>query len=135
MTTRGEIDLTPEPEEIVQAEPEPLPVVPIATTVCGPVETRELPAVRAGYATAQGVGTQVAVRLLPVEPRRKAAVIIAQDQDIWISGTQAGAQMGAAAAVRVPAVVPFVIDHLDEVWACAVQSSTDISVMATYWSE
>lgn len=129
------IDLTPEPEEIVQAEAEPLTELPIATKVCGPVETREVPAVRAGYATHQGVGTSVAVRLLPFEPRRKAAVIIAQDQDIWISGTQAGAQMGASSAIRVPAVVPFVIDHLDEVWACAVQSTTDISVMTTFWSE
>lgn len=131
----SDIDLTPEPEEIVQAEEKPYDLSPIATTVCGPVETRELPAIRAGYNTAQGVSNTVAVRLLSFEPRRKGAVIVAKDQDIWISNSQAGAQMGASSSFYVPAVVPFVIDHLDEVWACSVTGTTDISVMTTFWSE
>lgn len=132
----SDIDLTPEPEEIVQAEEHDAgEYTPVKVSVCGPVETRELPAIRAGYATAQGVSTTVAVRLLSFEPRRKSAVIIAQDQDIWLSNSQAGAQMGASSAIRVPAVVPFVIDHLDEVWACAVADTTDISVMTNFWSE
>jgi hypothetical protein len=102
---------------------------------CGPVQTRELPAVRAGYFTTQNVSTAVAVRLLPFEPRRKSAVIVGLTQDIWISGSQQGAQMGASSAFRVPAVVPFVVDNLDEVWACAVSGTTDISVMTNFWSE
>lgn len=129
------IDVTPEPEEVVQAEEEPYGTRPIPVTLCGPAQVRELPAVRAGYNTEQAVTTTVAVRILNFEPRRKGAVIIAQDQDIWISGSQAGAQMGASASIRIPAVVPFSIDHLDEVWACSVSSTTDISVMTTYWSE
>uniref|UniRef100_UPI002FDC0363 hypothetical protein n=1 Tax=Streptomyces sp. IBSBF 2950 TaxID=2903528 RepID=UPI002FDC0363 len=88
------IDLTPEPDEIVQAEEEPLyDRHPILVSVCGPTEVRELPAVRAGYFTAQGGSSSVAVRLLPFEPRRKSAVIIPATQDIWVSGSQAGAQM------------------------------------------
>ncbi|NUR38810.1 MAG: hypothetical protein HOV73_01820 [Streptomyces sp.] len=129
------IDTTPEPSEIVQAEEPYDPARPIPVALCGPAEVRELPAVRAGYKTEQGVGTAIAVKLLPFEPRRKEAYICALSQDIYISGTQAGAQSGAAGAMRIPAVVPWRIGHLDEVWACAVTSTTDIGVSCDYWSE
>jgi hypothetical protein len=131
------VNVTPDPDEIVQAEDEGYPPAagPVAVTVCGPTETRELPAVRAGYRTEQNVGTAVAVKLLPFEPRRKEAYICALSQDIYISGTQAGAQSGAAGAMRIPAVVPWRIGNLDEVWACAVTGTTDIGVQADYWSE
>lgn len=129
------IDVTPDPEEIVQAEEEEYPTRPIAVSVCGPTQVRELPAVRAGYKTEQDVGTSVAVKLLAFEPRRKEAYIVALDQDIYISGTQAGAQSGAAGAMRIPAVVPWRIGHLDEVWACAVSGTTGIGVQSDYWSE
>jgi hypothetical protein len=129
------MEMHAEPEDIVQAEEPYDPTRPINVTVCGPTETRELPAVRAGYRTEQGVGTAVAVKVLAFEPRRKGAVIVALSQDIYISGSQAGAQSGAAGGARIPAVVPFPVNHLDEVWACSVSSTTDISVMAEYWSE
>ena len=129
------IDLTPEPEEIVQAEEDDYSLRPLPMYVCGPVGTRELPGRVPGYKTEQGVGTTVGVKLLPMEPRRKSATIMAIDQDIWISSSQAGAQVGAAGAFRVSAVVPFVIDHMEEVWACAVTGTTDISVASTFWSE
>jgi hypothetical protein len=133
------IDVTPDPEDVVQAEDVGIgheyEVRPVAVTVCGPTQTREVPAVRAGYRTEQAVGTAVAVKLLPFEPRRKEAYIVALSQDMWISGSQAGAQAGAAGALRVPAVVPWRIGNLDEVWACAVSGTTDIGVQADYWSE
>lgn len=130
------IDVTPEPDEIVQAEEyADARSGPIEVTVCGPTEVRELPAVRAGYKTDQGITTTAAVKLLPFEPRRKEGLIIAQSEDLWISGTQAGAQGGAASAMRWPALVPYVVTHLDEVWACAVESTTDVGVSSTYWSE
>jgi hypothetical protein len=127
-----ELDATP--EDVVQAE-ELDQGVPVPVTVAGPVETRELPAVRAGYRTETAVGTAVGAKLLPFEPRRKGAVLIALSADIWISGSQAGAQAGAAGAARVPALVPFPVGHLDEVWACAVTGTTDVSVLAEYWTE
>jgi hypothetical protein len=129
------IDTTPSPEEIVQAEEQAYDARPVAVAVCGPVEVRELPAIRAGYRTEQAVGTAVAVRLMAFEPRRKYGRIIGISQDIWISSSQAGAQSGASGAMRIPAVVPYPIDHLDEVWACAVSATTDISVESLYWSE
>ena len=127
------LELNADPEEIVQAE-EPDAGGPIRVEVCGPTEVRELPAVRVGYATAQGVTAAAAVKVCAREPRRKQAVIIGQDQDLWISNTQAGAQMGAASAMRWPAVVPYVVTHLEEVWVCAVTGTTDVGVATDYWS-
>lgn len=129
------MELNVDPEDIVQAEEPYDPARPINVTVCGPVETREVPAVRAGYRTEQSVTTTVAVKILAFEPRRKSAVLIAQGQDIWLAGSQAGAQVGASGAARIPALLPFVIGHLDEVWACSVTGTTDIAVLAEYWTE
>ena len=125
------IDVTPEPDEIVQAEDVPLQTIPVA--VVGPVQSRELPAVRAGYSTIPDVGAGFAVRLLTFEPRRKTAVLTAPAA-FWISGTQAGATT-TTSSVYVPANSPFVIAHLGEVWACADTDTTEISVMTTWWSE
>lgn len=128
-------EITSDPEEIVQTEHEYADAPPITVCVSGPVETRELPARQVGYRTEQNVSSTVAVRLLTFEPRRKSAVICAVGQDIWLSGSQAGAMAGAAGAIRVPAVVPWAVDHLEEVWAMAVTGTTDIGVQSTYWSE
>lgn len=132
------MELTPDPDEIVQAEEMPAGgdhIAPIGVTVLGPVQTREAPAIRGSYRTEVAVGTAVAVRLLTFEPRRKEAYLWPLSQDIYISGSQAGAQTGAAAGMRIPAMVPWRIGHLDEVWACAVTATTDISVQSDYWSE
>ncbi|MFJ2307658.1 hypothetical protein [Streptomyces sp. NPDC087787] len=128
------MEITSDPDEIVQHEYPPEPDRPIGVTVRGPVETRELPARGVGYRTEQNVG-QVAVRLLPLEARRKGALICAVGQDIWLAQSQAGAMAGAAGAIRIPAVLPWPVDHLGEVWACAVSGTTDISVQSSYWSE
>jgi hypothetical protein len=129
------VDLTPGPDEIVQAEEQYDPTRPINVTVCGPTEVRELPAVRAGYKTEQAVTSTLAIKLLSFEPRRKQAYILALSQDIYISNSQGGAQSGASGAMRIPALVPWYIGHLDEVWACAQTGTTDIGVQSDYWSE
>lgn len=130
------IDVTPGPGEIVQAEEEEFNARPVGVTVSGPVQTREVPASgHPGYQTVSAVGTTVAVRLLALEPRRKYATLLAHDQDMWIATSQAGAQAGAGGAMRIPAVVPFVIGHMHEVWACAVTGTTDIGVETVNWSE
>lgn len=130
------LDITPDPSEIVQAEEAPYNTVPVPTTICGPVETRELPASGyPGYNTVTAIGTAVAVRLLPLEPRRKYAVISADTQDIWIGATQAAAQSGSAGAIRVPAALPRTIGHVHELWACAVAGTTDVGVETVNWSQ
>lgn len=126
------VDITPDPQEIVQAEDYGHPV---DVSVCGPVQTRELPARPGGYKTDQNVTTSVAVKILPMEPRRKSAVLISTSQDIYISGSQAGAQAGAAGAMRWPAVVPYTVEHLGEVWVCAVTGTTDVGSESRLWSE
>jgi len=132
----SDIDLTPEPEEIVQAEDhDDRNYSPVKVAVCGPTEVRELPAIRAGYFTALGVSPTTAVQLLAFEPRRKSAVILSKDKAIWLAATQSGAQLGASSAFYVPASTPFTIEHLDQVWACATEETTDISVMTNFWSE
>lgn len=129
------IDITPDPDEIVQAEEQPYDTRPVAVSVCGPAEVRQLPAAGTpGYKT-DSVGAAVAVKLLSLEPRRQHATLIAQTGDIWISSSQAGAQSGAAGAMRIPAVVPFVVSHTHEVWACAVDGTTDVGVESVYWSQ
>lgn len=129
------IDTTPEPDEIVQSEEQPYIQAPIPVITCGPTEVRELPAVRAGYQTAQGVTATVAVQVLPFEPRRKYATVIALDQDIYIGVSQAAAQSGAAGSMRWPAVVPYPVGHLEEIWVCAVTGTTNVGIETAYWSE
>lgn len=130
------MNISPEPEEIVQTEEPYDPVKPIGVTVCGPVQTREVPAAGyPGYKTESNVGATYGVRLLAMEPRRKSATIIPLSQDIWVSTSQAGAQAGAGGAMRWPALVPYVLNHLHEVWVCAVTGTTDISVAVENWSE
>lgn len=129
------VDVTPDPEEIVQAEEAYDSARPIPVTVCGPIQTRELPAKAPGYRTEPGVGASVAVKLMAFEPRRKAGLVMAISQDVWLSSSQAGAMAGASGAIRIPAVIPWPIDHMEEVWAMAVTGTTDISVQSSYWSE
>jgi hypothetical protein len=130
------MNVTPDPEEIVQAEEPYDPARPIPMQVCGPVQTRELPAAGyPGYKTEAGVGTALGVKVLAMEPRRKFATITALSQDIWISSSQAGAQAGVGGAMRWPALVPYVVHHLHEVWVCAVVGTTDVSVETVNWSE
>lgn len=129
------VDVTPEPDEIVQSEAEYEARV-VDVRVCGPVQTRELPALaHPGYFTASAVGTAVGVRLLALEPRRKSATILPLDQDVWISSSQAGAQAGAGGAMLLPAGTLFPISHMHEVWACAATATTDVSVETVNWSE
>ncbi len=132
-----DIDLTPEPDEVVQSETVYIASGdrPVSVKVCNPVQVRELPAVRVAYQTISAVGTTVGVRLLPFEPRRKSAVIMATDQDVWISSSQSGAQVGASGSAKIPVNVALTIDHLEDVWVCSVTSTTDISVITAYWSE
>lgn len=130
------MNITPDPEEIVQAEEPYDPVKPIGVTVCGPVEVRDLPAIGyPGYKTEVAVGTAIGVKCLAIEPRRQYATITAMSQDIYISNSQAGAQAGVSGAMRWPAVVPYVVRHAHEVWVCAVSGTTDVSVETVNWSE
>lgn len=128
------IDVTADPDEIVQAE-EHEDARPVTVNVSGPVQTRELPSRQPGYKTDQGVTATAPVKVLPFEARRKSAVIIAISQDIWIGASQASVLSGAAGAMRWPAVVPYVVDHMEEVWVAAVSGTTDVGCESRFWSQ
>lgn len=129
------MNVSPDPGEIVQEEPQEYTAPPIETTVCGPVQTRELPAAgHPGYGTTT-VNATVGVRLLTLEPRRKYATILCLDSDLWVSSSQAGAQSGAAGAMRIPALVPYVVGHMHEVWACTVSGTAGVGFETVNWSE
>jgi hypothetical protein len=126
------VDVTPAPAEVVQAEPD-YKLQPIPTYVEGSVETRELPAKQGGYTTYMDLGLS-GTQILPFEPRRKSATIIATDV-AWIGASQQSVMAGGFGAFLMPAGVPITIGHMDEVWAAPVAGTTDVSVMTTFWSE
>lgn len=130
------MNITPDPDEIVQDEPYDDSVKPIGVSVCGPVETREVPAAGyPGYRTEVAVDAIVGRRALTTEPRRKYATITGLTQDLWISTSQGGVLAGAGGAMRWPAVVPYVVGHMHEVWVASVASTTDVSIETVNWSE
>lgn len=126
-------DVTPEPDTIVQAEEDDYKLQPIPTYVCGPVETREVPAKQGGYTTYQGTGAS-GIQALPFEPRRKSATIVGLDADVWIGASQQAVLAGGFGAFRAPAGVPITINHMDAVWVAPVTGTSDISVMTSFWS-
>lgn len=124
---------TADPEEIGQEEQ--YAAKPVDVLVCGPVGTRELPALGyPGYKT-DSAGPAVGIKLLSMEPRRKYAVIYCLTSDLWISSSQAGAQAGAGGAMRIPAAVPYTINHAHELWACTVSGTADVGVETVNWTE
>lgn len=121
-----------EPGDVLQEqEPYEANIAPIPTVVCEPVRSQNLPAKRTTFYTAASVGTTVGVQLLGRDPRRQSATIIGLDQDIRLGSTQGEAVSGG----RIPAVVPLVVNSVGEIWATSVTSTTDITVIAEYWSD
>lgn len=129
------MNISPDPDEIVQHEPATESLRPVDVTVSGPVGTRSLPAAGTpGYRT-ESVGASVGVRLLTLEPRRQYAVILCLTSDLWISNSQGGAQAAQGGAMRIPAAVPYTIGHMHELWACTVSGTADVGVETVNWSE
>ncbi len=104
------------------------PAIPVC--IDDPVRTQELPARSGAFYTVGSVGTGDAKNLAR-DPRRKHATVIGLTEDILLGSTQANARQGA----RVPAVVPFVITAIDEVWAASAEATTDISVITEQWAD
>lgn len=118
-----------DPGDVLQEQEDRLTVIPVEVTE--PVRSIALPGKRTTFYTVSDVTATTGVQLLGRDPRRKHATIIGLAQDVILGSTQSNALNGA----RIPAVVPFVISSMDEVWAVAVTSTTDISVIVEFWSE
>lgn len=121
------VDFDQEPDDVLQETGYDVKAVPVC--VEEPVRTQELPA-RSGACYQAQVDTTGA-RILGRDPRRKSATIIGISQDLRLGTTQANALAGA----RIPAVVPFVISHIDEVWAATLTGTTEVSVITEQWAD
>lgn len=117
-----------DPADVLQ-ETEDYDVKAVPVCIDEPVRTQELPA-RSGACYQAQVDT-TGLRILGRDPRRKSATIIAISQDLRLGTTQANALNGA----RIPAVVPFVISHIDEVWAATLTGTTEVSVITEQWAD
>lgn len=129
MTEIPEFDQTP--GDILQEQEDAYNTTPVPTVICEPVRSITLPTKKTTFYTAPSVGTTVGVQLLGRDPRRASATIIGLSQDIRLGSTQAEAVSGG----RIPAVVPMVLTGMGEIWATAVASTTDITVIAEYWAD
>jgi hypothetical protein len=121
-----EFDQTPG-DILQEQESYEIKTMPIETVICEPVRSITLPTKKTTFYTAGSVGVQ----LLGRDPRRASATIIGLSQDIRLGSTQAEAVSGG----RVPAVVPISLTGMGEIWATAVASTTDITVIAEYWAD
>lgn len=123
------VDFDQEPEDILQETDGAYDIKAVPVCVEDSVRVQELPA-RSGACYSTVVDT-TGGRILGRDPRRKSATILAITEDVRLGTTQANAINGA----RVPAVVPFVISHIDEVWAASVQNTTEVSIITEQWAD
>lgn len=119
-------------EDVEQAEYTPMPTLPVPVDVKGPVQTRELPAIAAGYS--QVVVTSTApTRILNADPKRKSVTLWSDTTNIALGVSQA--QANASGAAIWLANVPLVITHTNEVWALASGgSTTNVNLFVEAWT-
>jgi hypothetical protein len=77
-------------------------------------------------------------QLLPRDPTRRVAVVVAIDADVWISYNQGAAEdlsgtTGAGSAFYLPAGVPIPVDSRAQLWVSptTTATSTRVSVLAS----
>lgn len=130
-------DLTPDIDEIYQAEEHALPLTPIPVTIEGPVRSQDLPSktmvVTQLFLDSTG-GFIQPQRLLGDDPRRKIARLVASDQKIRI-GTSQKQVMNADTCAIWPVGVVLPITATTEVWVAADTLTTRISCIAEQWAD
>lgn len=127
--TDGIPQIEPDRSELLQEEYD-TPAIPVC--IKDPVRTTELPSRFAGMRTVPQVTSGAPVQLLFKDYRRKSATINALNANIILGGTQSQADLGGA---TWPANVPLVVTSYEEVWAKAVSTTTDISVIIESWAD
>src|SRR5262245_10723935 len=122
---------TPSVPEVLQAETgQPDQAIPVE--VVGPVRIDDLPS-RSGGITSRQVTVTPVRALLPNDPRRKTATILAVSGDIRLGHTQNEA-MSAGAGATWPQSVPFLYTASDELWAAGLLTTVEVSVIVEHWS-
>jgi hypothetical protein len=119
----------PTAPEVEQSEQPNIPSVPVM--VEGPIRVQELPATTGRAFSLTGVTTTEPKKLLDEDPRRKRAVIVGNDDDIFIGRTQQECIQGAI----LPVDTPVYITHKDPVWVAAVNSTTRVSCIMELWAD
>lgn len=132
-------------DEILQAEPEHMPAMPIPVDIHGPVHTRPLSARNAGLRS-YTLSTTTPIKIAGHDPRRKRMVLYAVD----FTGTSHGVRLGNSRAEVEAGSFPFLlgvfqvggttatsqtleITSMDEIWALADTAACTLSVASESW--
>jgi len=127
------MNLQPDVEEVLQAEPEPLMTIPVCVNeVRSPVRTQALP--RKGGSTQTKSVSTTPIRVLTADPFRAEATFIAHGDDMQIAFTQTAAQADSSMAFW-PQNVPFHCTANVEIWVSANASNATISIITERWAE
>lgn len=126
----GTTEFEPSADTVMQDEHPAFKSVPV--TVEAPVTVHELPARSAGYLSLALVATDGAQRILTGDPRRKSAIILPVDGDIYIGDNQA--QATGSGRPRWTSGVPLPITHRDEVWASSVSGTVEVTIVIEQWA-
>lgn len=124
----GTSEFEPSADTVMQDEHPALKSVPV--TVEAPVTVHELPARGGGYRALELDTT--AERILTADPRRKSAIILPVDGDIYIGDDQA--QATGDGRPRWTSGVPLPITHRDEVWASATTGTVEVTIVIEQWA-
>jgi hypothetical protein len=101
----------------------------------GPIESIEVPAIGGGMTTV--VLDTAGANILKADPKRKLAVIMALEQDLYLGQDSANVNAGGLTVpngMEWPKNVPLVISHRDEVWASSKTSTTKVSISIERWA-
>lgn len=128
-------DLQPDTGEVLQEEPDYVMQVAGCVTVKGPVRVQELPAKGGGTRTKTVSDTRPEHFLEP-DPRRRRAVLMSMDREIYIAFSQAGIQDAIGSSIW-PKGVPFEVDASTDVYVLSAETgqSTRVSVTTYLWAQ
>lgn len=116
--------------ELQPSQETPVSMPPLPVVVDGPAVVREESSEFAGIFTVSGVDTTGA-QIVSRDPRRRSFTLWALTDDIRLGRSQAQARSSGAV---LPKGQQLTITSVGELWAAAVTTSTDISVVAERWA-
>jgi len=118
-------------EEVLQEEPDYVPLQAVPVTVCGPVGVQNVPSRAGASFNRLLVATEDVRVLLSADPRRRIARLIC-GQSFAVGSDQSSVTQGVAAVW--PANTVCEITHGEEVWV-DVTVDAAISVMVENWAD
>lgn len=129
-----EPDFQPDVNEVLQDEAvSTISAIPVCVDeIKTPVRTQPLP--RIGTPTTQTkTFTATAVRVLPYNPRRASATVIAIDNDILVAFNTASKEDLSTMAYW-PKSIPLILNHCSEVWIASAATTSKVSIITERWA-